>query len=67
MTANRHYRCCFTDANDRIESVVQILGEDDAGAALQVGELLATSRQQSAELWQSSRLVGKWTSSNKPR
>ena len=65
MTAGRHYRCYLTDANDKIQSFEQIVSEDDAGAALQVEEFLVASKHESAELWQSSRLVGKWANGKK--
>jgi len=65
MTANRHYRCYFTDADDKIRAVDQILSENDADAALQVDRLLLTSQHESAELWQSNRLVGKWANGTK--
>jgi hypothetical protein len=65
MTAGRHYRCYFTDANDKIQSVEEVVGDDDAGAALRVEQLLLASKHDSAELWQSSRLVGKWTNGRK--
>jgi hypothetical protein len=57
---NSHYRCYFTDENDRIKGVEQINGQDDAEAALKVEHLLTSSSHKSAELWQGSRLVGKW-------
>jgi hypothetical protein len=62
---NRQYRCYFTDANDKIQSVEQIMSDDDVGAALQVDRLLVTSKHESAELWQSNRLVGKWANAKK--
>jgi hypothetical protein len=54
------YRCYFTDESDRIRSYEQIDCSDDATAVLKVDELLATSRYNSAELWQGRRLVGRW-------
>lgn len=62
---NRHYRCYFTDANDKIQIVEQIMSDDDVSAALQVDRLLVTSKHESAELWQSNRLVGKWANAKK--
>jgi hypothetical protein len=57
---NGSYRCYFTDADDRIKSFEQIECEGDADAALKAQALLAASRFTSAEVWQGSRLVGKW-------
>lgn len=54
------YRCYFTDEGDRIQAVEQIECDDDAGAALKAEHLLAQSKFRSAELWQGTRLVGKW-------
>lgn len=58
---NKNYRCYFTDSNDRIQSFEQIDCPDDAAAALKVEALLATSKYGAAELWQGSRLVGRWS------
>ena len=59
---NNHYRCYFTDENDRIKGVEQIDCRDDAEAALKVEHLLASSIiHKSAELWQGPRLVGRWS------
>ena len=63
IAPNKSYRCYFTDSNDRIQSYQQIDCPDDAAAALRVEELLAASRHGTAELWQGSRLVGKWSAS----
>jgi hypothetical protein len=57
---NKSYRCYFTDSNDRIQSHQPIECPDDAAAVLKVEELLAASKHKTAELWQGSRLVGKW-------
>jgi hypothetical protein len=57
---NGSYRCYFTDTDDRIKSFEQIECNDDADAALKAQTLLAVSRFTSAEVWQGSRLVGKW-------
>jgi hypothetical protein len=57
---NGSYRCYFTDVDDRIKSFEQIECEGDADAALKAQALLAASRFTSAEVWQRSRLVGKW-------
>ena len=57
---NGSYRCYFTDTDDRIKSFEQIDCGDDADAALKAQALLAVSRFTSAEVWQASRLVGKW-------
>ena len=54
------YRCYFTDESDRIRSYEQIECADDAAAVLKVDELLATSKYDTAELWQGKRLVGRW-------
>lgn len=54
------YRCYFTDESDRIRSYEQIECADDATAVLKVDELLATSKYDTAELWQGKRLVGRW-------
>jgi hypothetical protein len=58
MTNN--YHCYFTDASDRIQSFEPIECPDDATAVLKVDELLATSKYNTAELWQGKRLVGRW-------
>jgi hypothetical protein len=58
---NGSYRCYFTDTDDRIKSFEQIECNDDAEAALKAQALLAGSRFTSSELWQGSRLVGKWS------
>jgi hypothetical protein len=58
---NSHYRCYFTDENDRIKAVEQIDCRDDAEAALKAEHLLASSLYRSAELWRGPRLVGKWS------
>ena len=57
---NGSYRCYFTDTDDRIKSFEQMDGEDDADVALKAQASLAVSRFTSAEVWQGSRLVGKW-------
>jgi hypothetical protein len=57
---NGSYRCYFTDTEDRIKSFEQMDGEDDADVALKAQASLAASRFTSAEVWQGSRLVGKW-------
>ena len=57
---NGSYRCYFTDTDDRIKSYEQIDGDGDATVALKAQALLAGSRFTSAEVWQGSRLVGKW-------
>ena len=62
---NNHYRCYFTDENDRIKGVEQINCQDDAEAALKVEHLLASSSHETAELWQGPRLVGKWGNTGK--
>jgi hypothetical protein len=54
------YRCYFTDAGDRIRSYEQIECSNDTEAALKVDELLASSQDSAAELWQGRRLVGRW-------
>ena len=54
------YRCYFTDTDDRIKSFEQMDGEDDADVALKAQASLAASRFTSAEVWQGTRLVGKW-------
>ncbi|WP_119300755.1 hypothetical protein [Dongia deserti] len=58
--ANKSYRCYFTDVDDRIRSYEQIECENDAEATLEAQRLLAASRFPSAELWQGSRIVGRW-------
>ena len=58
--AKKSYRCYFTDVDDRIQSYEQIECEDDAQAVLKAQKLLAASPFTSAELWQGSRIVGKW-------
>jgi hypothetical protein len=58
---NKSYRCCFTDAGDRIRSYEQIECASDTEAALKVDELLASSQDNAAELWQGERLVGRWS------
>jgi hypothetical protein len=60
IAANKSYRCYFTDGNDRIQTYKQIECADDAKAALEAQELLATSRFTSAEVWQGKRFIGKW-------
>jgi hypothetical protein len=62
---NNHYRCYFTDDNDRIKGVEEINCQDDAEAALKVEHLLASSGHKSAEVWRGPRLVGKWGNSGK--
>jgi len=62
---NNHYRCYFTNENDRIKGVEQIDCRDDAEAALKVEHLLASSSHETAELWQGPRLVGKWGNTGK--
>ena len=57
---NGSYRCYFTDTDDRIKSFEQMDCDDDADAALKAQASLAASRFTSAEVWQGSRLVGKW-------
>jgi len=57
---NSHYRCYFTDDDDRIRAVEQIACEGDADAVLKVEHLPAASIYRTAELWQGARLVGKW-------
>jgi hypothetical protein len=57
----KNYRCYFTDAGDRIRSYEQIECATDTEAALKVDELLASSRDSAAELWQGERLVGRWS------
>ena len=57
---NGSYRCYFTDADDRIKSFEQMDGENDADVALKAQASLAASPFTSAEVWQGSRLVGKW-------
>lgn len=57
---NSQYRCYFTDENDRIKAVEQLECEDDAAAFLKAEQVLAASAHKTAELWQGSRLVGKW-------
>lgn len=57
---NKSYRCCFADSNDRVQSNERIECPDDVTAVLRIGELLTASKQKTAELWQGSRLVGKW-------
>jgi hypothetical protein len=59
-TANKSYRCYFTEGDDRIRSYEQMACENDAEAALKAQELLAASQFTSAEVWQGRRLVGKW-------
>jgi two-component sensor histidine kinase len=56
---NNHYRCYFTDDDDRIRAVEQIACEGDADAVLKVEHLPAASIYRTAELWQGARLVGK--------
>jgi hypothetical protein len=58
---SKTYRCCFTDAGDHIRSYEQIECANDTEAALKVDELLASSQDSSAELWQGERLVGRWS------
>jgi hypothetical protein len=60
---NKSYRCYFADGSDRTQSDEQIECPDDAAAVLKVEELLAASKHKTAELWQGSRLVGKWGTS----
>ena len=55
------YRCCFTDEGDRIRSYEQIECANDTEAALKVDQLLASSQDNAAELWQGKRLVGRWS------
>ena len=57
---NGSYRCYFTDTDDRIKSFEQMDGENDADVALKAQASLAGSRFTSAEVWQGTRLVGKW-------
>ena len=57
---NGSYRCYFTDTDDRVKSFEQMDGDDDADVALKAQASLAASRFTSAEVWQGSRLVGKW-------
>jgi hypothetical protein len=58
--ANKSYRCYFTDTNDRIQSYEAVECADDTQAALTAQRLLAASPFTSAELWQGTRIVGKW-------
>ncbi len=58
--SNNHYRCYFTDENDRIKAVEQLECEDDAAALMKAEQVLTLSAYRTAELWQGSRLVGKW-------
>ena len=60
VAATKSYRCYFTDGDDRIQSYEQIECPDDAQATLTAQKLLAASPFTSAELWQGSRIVGKW-------
>lgn len=60
VATSRSYRCYFTDVDDRIQSYEQIECEHDAQAVLKAQKLLAASPFTSAELWQGSRIVGKW-------
>lgn len=61
VAANKSYRCYFTDVDDRIQSYEQIECEDDTQAVLEAQKLLAASPFTSAELWQGTRVVGKWS------
>jgi hypothetical protein len=61
LAASKSYRCYFTDVNDRIQSYEQIECQDDAQAVLKAQKLLAASPFTSAELWQGTRIVGKWS------
>ena len=58
--SNNQYRCYFTDENDRIKAVEQLECEDDAAALMKAEQVLTASAYNTAELWQGSRLVGKW-------
>lgn len=57
---SRNYRCYFIDTVDRIRSYETVECADDTAAALKVDELLLGSQFNSAELWEGSRLVGRW-------
>ncbi len=58
---NKSYHSHFTDSNDRIQICERLECPNDVTAVLKVEELLAASKYKTAELWQSARLVGKWS------
>lgn len=61
---NKSYRCYFTNEQDRIQTFEIIEGADDSEAGVKAQELVASSKYPSAEMWQGSRMIGRWTNAN---
>lgn len=60
MRASLRYRCFLTDIDDRVVSVELFDCTSDAEALVSGSEALRRSRAFLAEIWEKSRLVGKW-------
>lgn len=60
MRALLRYRCFLTDTDDRVVSVELFDCASDAEALVSASEALRRSRAFLAEIWEKSRLVGKW-------
>ena len=66
MPALSRYRCFLSDGDDRIVSVELFDCASDAEALVSASEALRRSPAFLAEIWERSRLVGKWERSPAP-